>query len=53
MGSNPTGPTIIWGVNFDGEVLPLKQREPSSSLGRPTIREHIDMLNGTAAGRRP
>lgn len=24
------------GANFDGEVLPLKQREPISSMGRPT-----------------
>ena len=26
----------IRGANFDGEVLPLKQREPISSMGPPT-----------------
>lgn len=46
LGSIPeTVGQFIWGRNFDGEVLPLKQREPSSSLGIPTIYATVTQLD--------
>ncbi len=35
-GSNPSGGANYRGINFDGEVLPLKQRELGSNPRYPT-----------------